>query len=225
MRSLFPPTKEETIFIIVRHGENESNIAKTYDGRTLNLSLTGKGYAQAEAVGKKLSNKITLIDYVITTSMCRTHQTAKEIIKAFSFDQPEFIVDNRFLERNVGKYEGGPMEVLDTIHNEDIRISSSELSFEEKMHFTHEEGIESYATIWKRVHESLQQNSLALKSKVVLVVTHCGTMRSIYWHLTQKLGFFVPRGNFIPDNGACLIVSAKNSDIDLLETDDIKFLA
>ena len=64
----------ETIFIIARHGENESNVAGTYDGRTLNLPLTEKGYGQGELAGKKLSNKFTHIDHVITTPMIRTHQ-------------------------------------------------------------------------------------------------------------------------------------------------------
>lgn len=224
-RDVYEPGNGEIIFIIVRHGENESNIARTYDGRTLNLPLTKKGYAQGESVGRKLSNKITHIDHVITTSMCRTHQTAKEILKAFSASQPAFTEDNRFLERYVGKYEGGSLETLESTNKEDKRVSSSlELSFEDKMKFKPEDEIESYASIWKRVHESLQQSSLKLNGKVVLAVTHSGTIRSIYWHLTQKLGFFVPYENFKPDNGAYMIVSVKDGDMTLLETDDIKII-
>lgn len=224
-REMYEPMDGETIFIIVRHGENESNIAKTYDGRTLNLPLTEKGYAQGEAVGKKLSSKVSHIDHVITTSMCRTQQTAKEILKAFPLSQPRLVEDNRFLERYVGKYEGGSLEALEPTNREDKRISSSpDHSFEYKMKFKPEEGIESYASIWKRAHEGLQQNSLNLKGKAVLVITHSGTIRSIYWHLTQKLGFFVPYENFKPDNGAFMIVSVKDSDISLLETDDIKIV-
>lgn len=221
----YDPVDGETIFIIARHGENESNIARTYDGRTLNLPLTRKGYEQGEAAGKKLSNKVTHIDHVITTSMCRTDQTAKEMLKAFPLSQPVVTVDNRFLERNVGKYEGGSLEALEPTNKEDKRVSSSpNLSFEDKMKFEPEDGIESYASIWKRVHEGLQQSSLELRGKVVLVVTHSGTIRSIYWHLTQKLGFFVPYKNFKPDNGAYMIVSVKNGDMTLLETADIKII-
>lgn len=224
-REMYNPENEETIFIIVRHGENESNIAKTYDGRTLNLPLTQKGYAQGEAVGKKLCKQVTHIDHVITTSMCRTYQTAKEILKAFSLCQPVFFEDNRFLERDVGKYEGGTLEALEATNKEDKRVSSSlEISFEDKMKFKPEDGIESYASIWNRVHAGLQQSSLQLNGKVVLAVTHSGTIRSIYWHLTQKLGFFVPYENFKPDNGAYMIVSVKDGDMTLLETDDFKII-
>ena len=224
-RAVYEPAVDETIFVIARHGENESNVAKTYDGRTLNLPLTPKGHEQGVKAGEKLSAKITRIDHVITTSMCRTHQTATEILKAFPQSQPEIRVDNRFLERYVGKFEGGPQKALEPTNKLDKQVSSSlELSFEEKMKFSPGEGIESYASIWQRAHEGLQQSGRELKGKVVLIVTHSGTMRSIYWHLTQKLGFFVPYVHFKPDNGAYMIISVKDREMTLLETEDIKIL-
>lgn len=225
-RDIYEPEAGETIFIIARHGENESNVARTFDGRTLNLPLTAKGHAQGEKAGKKLSNKVTHIDHVITTPMCRTHQTAMKMLEAFPESQPEFTKDSRLLERHVGKYEGGPLEALEPTNKEDKRISAApELSFEEKMRFSPEENeIETYASIWERAHESLQQNGSELKGKVVLAVTHSGTIRSIYWHLTQQLGFFVPYANFKPDNGAYMIVSVKDGEMTLLETDDINII-
>lgn len=226
-RDRYEPKDGETIFIIARHGENESNVAGTFDGRTLNLPLTAKGYAQGEKAGQKLKNKVTHIDHVITTPMCRTHQTATKILEAFPLSQPEFIVDNRLLERHVGKYEGGPLDALEPTNREDKRISAApELSFEEKMNFSPEVNeIESYASIWKRAHESLEQTGSKLKGKVVLAVTHSGTIRSIYWHLAHQLGFFVPYANFKPDNGAYMVVSVKDGEMTLLETDDIKIIS
>lgn len=219
-------TKEgETIFIIARHGENESNVAGTYDGRTLNMPLTEKGLAQGISIGQRLSEKVAHIDHVITTPMIRTHQTAMKIMEAFADDQPVFIEDARFLERFVGKYEGRPLKEYETINKTERKISSStDRSFEEKMKYVVEEGIESFAAVWARVYASLQQNSTELKNKVVLIVTHSGTMRSIYWHLTQELGFFVPYDNFKPDNGAYMIVSAKNGQYTLLDSDDIQII-
>lgn len=225
-RDIYEPLAGETIFVIARHGENQSNVDRTFDGRTLNLPLTVKGYAQGEKAGVKLSNKVTHIDHVITTPMCRTHQTAMKMLEAFPLSQPEFTVDSRFLERSVGKYEGGPLIALEPTNKEDKRVSASpELSFEEKMRFTPEENvIESYASIWERAHESLQQASSDLKGKVVLTVTHSGTIRSVYWHLAQQLGFFVPYANFKPDNGAYMIVSVKDGKMTLLETDEINII-
>lgn len=215
----------ETIFIIARHGENESNVAGTYDGRTLNLPLTPKGMAQGQSVGQKLSEKVSHIDHVIITPMIRTHQTAMKIMEAFPSNQPVFVEDDRFLERFVDKYEGRPLKDYEKINKTERKISSStELSFEEKMKYVVEEGIESFAAVWERVYASLQQNSAELKNKVVLIITHSGTMRSIFWHLTQELGFFVPYDNFKPDNGAYIIVSAKNGQYTLLDSDDIQII-
>lgn len=224
-RDVYEPEEGETIFIIARHGENESNVAKTYDGRTLNLPLTPKGHIQGEEAGRKISKKVAHVDHVITTSMCRTQQTAIEILKAFPLSQPGVNVDERFLERYMGKYEGGTQLAMEPSNKEDKRVSASlEFSFEYKMKFKPEEDLESYAEIWERVYEGMQENALELKNKVVLVVSHSSTIRSIYWHLTQKLGFFVPYENFRPENGAYMIVSVKDGDINLLETGDFQFI-
>lgn len=227
-RKIYEPEAGETILVIARHGENESNAAKppTYDGRTLNLPLTVKGLGQGEKAGQKLSNKVTHIDHVVTTTMCRTVQTANEMLKAFPGSLPEFTEDKGLLERNAGKYEGGLLKALEPTNKLDKSVSAStEKTFEEKMRFSPEEGeIESYASVWERAHESLQHYGSELKGKVVLAVTHSGTMRSIYWHLTQKLGFFVPYANFKPNNGAYMIVSVKNGEMTLLDTEDINII-
>ena len=120
-QEIYEPEDGETIIIIARHGENESNIARTYDGRTLNKPLTPKGHEQGENAG-------------------------------------------------------------------------------------------------------LQQRSSELKGKVVLVVTHSGTIRSIYWHLAHQLNFFVPYVHFKPKNGAYMIVSVKNGEMTLRETNDISII-
>lgn len=225
-RAVYEPEDGETIFIVARHGESDGNVQRIYDGRTSNLPLTAKGYSQGERAGKKIAGKVTHIDHVITTPMCRTHQTAIKILEAFPESQPEFSEDPRFFERDVGIYEGGPLKALEPTNKRDKEESASEeLSFEAKMRFSPEENvIESYAEVWERAHEGFQQSSTELKGKVVLIVTHSGTMRSIYWHLTQLLGFFVPYANFKPDNGAYMIISVKNGELTLLETDDINIL-
>jgi broad specificity phosphatase PhoE len=225
-QEIYEPVEGETIFIIARHGEAEANVTRAYDGRTLNLSLTEKGVKQGVEAGVKLKEKVLHIDHVITTSMCRTDQTAEEMLKAFPESQPSHSVDTRFLERYVGKYEGHALTELEFANKQDKKISTlPELTFEAKMRFSPEEGeIESYASIWERVHNGIQENGSALQGRVVLVVTHSGTMRSIFWHLTQKLGFFVPYANFKPDNGAFMIISVKDGEISLLETQKITIL-
>lgn len=216
----YEPAADETLFIITRHGENQSNVNNTYDGRTLNLPITLKGREQAQKAGVKLSGKITHIDHVITNSMSRTHDTAKEILMAFPESQPEFTQDERFLERNSGKYEGGPLTALVPNNKEDKRISASrDHSFEEKMKFSPEpDEIETYASVWARNFECIQETSSKLKGKVVLVVTHSGDMRADLWHLLHAAGGFVSYGNSKPGNCASIIASVKNGVITMHET-------
>lgn len=222
-RAVYEPEAGETIFIIARHGENESNVNRTYDGRTLNLPLTDKGHGQGRAAGQKLKERIRRVDAVITNSMFRTEQTAARMMEAFPESDPSCMEDDRLLERWVGPYEGGSLAAIDSSNKKDKACSADlGLTFEEKMRFVPEEGIESYADIWTRVHESLQEHSSNLEGRVALIVTHSGTMRSIYWHLAHQLSFFVPYANFKPDNGAYMVVSVKEGKISLLETNDIR---
>lgn len=228
----FYAPQNETYFVIMRHGENLSNVQKTLDGRTLNLPLTEKGFEQGRRLGGTLKHKISQFDLIITTSMQRTDQTAQAVLQAFDSIPPK-IVDDRYLERYVGKYEG----MFQTAYEENSRkekeaSASSTLTFQEKMEFVPEEGIESVSEVWKRASEALMQkslnlkdgSSLKLKGKVVGVVTHSGTIRAIYWYLTQKLGFFIPYANFKPDNGAYLILSRNKEELKLLETGDIRII-
>lgn len=230
---IYEPEEGETIFIIARHGENESNVLRKYDGRELNKPLTEKGFTQGQKAGKKLSNRVNHIDHVVFNRMQRTYQTAVEMLKAFPESQREWTEDEGFLERYVGRFEGRELIELEPTNKQDKEVSASGIPFVDKMMFSPDENdetippdekIESYAAIWKRAHQSLQQTAAEQKGKIVLVVTHSGTIRSIYWHLTHELGFFVPYENFKPDNGAYMVVSAKEGKLTLLETDDINII-
>lgn len=230
-RDVYEPVDGETIFVIARHGENESNVARTLDGRTLNLPLTFKGYQQGEKAGQKLSQKVTHIDHVIVNDMQRTRQTAEKMLEAFPESRPAYTNSANFLERFLGQYEGKTIKEYEPINLVEKALSKdASVSFEDKMRFTPnpdapiEYRIESYATIWNRVLSGLQKNSLQHQGKIVLIVSHSGTLRSIYWHLAKQLGFFVPYENFKPDNGAYMIISAKNGKFSLLETNDVKII-
>jgi broad specificity phosphatase PhoE len=220
------PEASEVVFVFIRHGENLSNIQRTYDGRTLNLPLTDKGKVQGQNAGKALSARIDRIDHVITNAMCRTKETAEQALTAFSSSAPTHSETSGFMERWVGHFEGELLSEFESTQKKDKETSANpDLSFEAKMEFSPIPGeVEAYGEIWRRVCITVEKTAAELKGRVVLAVTHSGTMRSIYWHLTKELGIFVPYDNFKPNNGAFMIVSVKEGKMTLMETHDIEIV-
>lgn len=222
----YKPKADETIFVFIRHGENLSNVNRTYDGRTLNLPLTGKGHDQGRETGKFLATRVDHIDNVIVNAMVRTQETAERVLESFPESSPEFSLTSGFMERYAGRFEGDLLKNIEFTNSQDKKTSADPtLSFEEKMNFSPMPGeMESYGEIWRRVYHTLQNTASELKGRVVVAVTHSGIMRSIFWHLMQELNVFVPYENFKPNNGASIYVSVKNGNITLLETYDFEFI-
>lgn len=222
----YKPKEDETILIFVRHGQNESNVERKFGGRTIDTPLTLLGYEQSGKTGEKLKAKVSRIDHVITSTMCRTSQTARKILELFSSSvEPKFAADLRLEERNAGEYEGKSLDLYAEVNVHDKKTSASTtLTFKEKMEFSPGQGVESYASVWNRAQECLYATCIELKGKVVLSVADSGVFRSIYWHLSQQLGFFTPYDNFKPDNGSYMIISVKTASITLLETDGVKII-
>lgn len=225
-RDIYEPDADETILIFVRHGQNLSNVAQLFGGSTLDWPLTPLGKDQSLDAGVKISKKVKRIDHIITPTMGRTHETAREILKAFPNSNPEHVQDARLEERDVGIYEGLPLTEIKHLNVKDRKRSSSKThSFENKMKYTpHKKEIESYAEVWERAHQCLQETCVKFKGKVVLTVLDSGTFRAIYWHLTQKLGFLVPYDNSKPENGSFGIITVKNSEMTLHETEGVRII-
>ncbi|MEA2088686.1 MAG: histidine phosphatase family protein [Patescibacteria group bacterium] len=85
---------------IIRHGETDFNKNKKYLGR-INISLNSAGIAQAKKLVEKTSN--LNFDVIYCSSLKRTIETAKFIKSKYNC---EIIIDDHFIERSVGIYEG-----------------------------------------------------------------------------------------------------------------------
>src|SRR5262245_33902504 len=70
-------------FIIVRHGQSQSNAILSVDGRTLDTELSEKGQEQADQTGQLLNQHVAAIAAVYSSPMKRALQTAQGIEKAF----------------------------------------------------------------------------------------------------------------------------------------------
>jgi broad specificity phosphatase PhoE len=72
------PLGQITKVILVRHGESEANVAKTYNDDGLS-PLSAKGLKQAE----ELASNIDHVDVILSSPFLRTQQTAKPLAEKF----------------------------------------------------------------------------------------------------------------------------------------------
>ena len=154
---------------VVRHGETESGKNKII--ADIKEPLNTNGIQQAKNIGKELCE--LNIDVVYYSPIERAEHT----LKLFNLnDKIPTIVDERLKERNMGIYENIPFKNLDW----DIFWNyNSDLKYPE---------LETMKSVYERVKEFIDE--IKLQNKNVLLVTHGGISRAIYWYF-----------NGIPKNG------------------------
>ncbi len=95
-------------FYIFRHGECPFNLSGHIQGQRFNGSLTEHGKRQALMVGLALQDK--QIDVIVSSPMRRAVQTAQ---LARHFIPAPILIDNRFIEVNMGIIEGMHISVAE----------------------------------------------------------------------------------------------------------------
>lgn len=148
---------------VVRHGKTESGKNKII--ADIKEPLNTNGIQQAKNIGKELCE--LNIDVVYYSPIERAEHT----LKLFNLnDKIPTIVDERLKERNMGIYENVKFDALDW---EKFWGYDSEQSYSE---------LESMKSVYKRVSNFLEELKLKEKNKKVLLVTHGGVARAIYWY-------------------------------------------
>jgi broad specificity phosphatase PhoE len=94
----------EPTFLQIRHGETQWNVERRYQGQ-LDSPLTGRGIAQAEAIGRRLAELRELTSApVVASPLGRARHTA-EIICA-KLNRTAFDTDDRLREITLGSWDG-----------------------------------------------------------------------------------------------------------------------
>ena len=91
-----------------RHGETEANVAKRFQGRTIDTPLTTQGRAQAVAIGTMLTREardVSALAYV-ASPLQRARTTMKIIRQTIGLPPDNFATDERLLEINLGAWDG-----------------------------------------------------------------------------------------------------------------------
>jgi isoleucyl-tRNA synthetase len=157
-------------YVLMRHGEAESNIKDIINSHDLNLyGLTEKGIAQVKESAEKLKNDGVVmgasvsrpVTKIYSSDFRRTKESAKIIAEALGLDESKIIYDARLRECDGGELEGGSWsERLSQFKTEEDRI------------FMKPSGGESVAEVKRRVAECLYEIDSANKDENILVVAH-----------------------------------------------------
>ena len=162
--------KPQANIYLIRHGQTDDNVNKIVAGSLTDTPLNEEGKKQAAAAGETIRN--AKIDYIISSDMTRTRQTA-EIIQSIAGG--EIILDNELRERSYGVLEGttfgSPAEKKDT-------------KYVYGYHGKPENG-ESYKDVEDRVYNTFANHFNALEGKNVVFVTHGGSIRTLLRRLNN----------------------------------------
>lgn len=155
-------------FLVVRHGEAESNVLKILSSNPKTKHhLTETGLEQAKVVGEKLkdSNLLTKdskkVDVIYCSPFLRTKETAEIIADQIGYPKDKIIYDERLHEIFVGEMDGK----LD---------SEYQALFKEKVEkFTKApKGGETYTVVKNRMTEFLYDIDQKQEGKNILIVSH-----------------------------------------------------
>ncbi len=156
---------------VIRHGE--TNMGKNNIIATEDEPLNEAGIIQAIKVGKEI-RKLN-----INKVYCSPIQRAKDTLKLFELNTNiPVIIENRIKERSMGKYE---------------KVSFEDLKWDEFWNYNSDKlypELETMKSVYERISEFLNELKSRNSNDNILVVTHGGISRAIYWYF-----------NGIPENG------------------------
>lgn len=152
---------------LVRHGETEENLKKTYYG-DIDCRLTEVGREQ----GKKLQKYLSDVSFnkVFCSEKLRAKETLKEIYKG------DYVIDRRLNERSFGIFEGKTYKELQNNFKDEYALWNKDW-----INYSIEAG-ESFHDFYKRVSSFMEDLSLE-RLDTVLISTHGGVIRAIYTYI------------------------------------------
>jgi len=156
--------------ILVRHGETESNINKTYCGWT-DISLNERGIEQARCAAGKLES--SNIDGIFSSPLKRTLETAQIINNNFKLD---IVCSDDIKERNFGCWDNLTYQQIFKDYPEELKL------WEQDWLNYCMNGGESALHAHRRV-AGFADRLVEECSGSILIVTHLGSIRSIISHM------------------------------------------
>ena len=192
--------KSGSKYIVMRHGEAESNVKRIVSSKIDGSSaygLTSNGRMLVEETGKKLKNNE--IDIIITSPFVRTKETAEIVAGVIGFDTKKIIVDERIKEIDTGVFDGRSID----------EYRGHFVSMAEK--FTKRpEGGENLLDVKRRVMLFLEDLEKEYSGKTILIVTH---EYPIWMLMTGIEGAGISRGVEIKDGKEDFVATGEVKEI------------
>lgn len=173
----------------IRHGLTYANVEGIYNG-TLDEDINEIGVTQA-IQAKELMKDINY-DIIYCSPMLRAKHTC-EIINDKNIT---VIYDDRLRERTLGNLDGKNL----------VNEGFSKKSFFDYNYKSDDEKFEDLPTLFKRVHNFLDEIIKENENKNILIIAHGGILRAIYFYFNE-----------IPENGDLSIYVPKNCEINTYE--------
>ena len=167
---------------VVRHGETMENANNCLVGR-INSPLTEKGKEQAKQVSNYFKNK--KIDLIVSSPLDRCKETAQII----SNNLP-IIYSDKLLGRDHGEFTGKPR---DSINFDEYWNYKKNIQYEKA---------ESVKDLYNRVATLIDDLKEKYKDKNIIIVTHSGIMRVLYYYFKG-----------IPDDGVLSEITIRNCEV------------
>lgn len=148
---------------VVRHGETNENIGHIMQGN-MDTVLNENGRNQARLAKQEIKDKG--IDFIIASPKARTKETAMII----SDGKIPILYDERLKSRNHGEFEGISRLDMDLKTYWNININKQY------------EKAESVGQLYHRVSALMDMIKRFYPNKTILLVTHSGVCRMIYYY-------------------------------------------
>lgn len=166
---------------VIRHGQTEKN--KNHIIADIEEDINETGIRQAITISKELNKKD--IDLII----CSPSKRTKHTLELLNLDSNiKVIYDDRLIERDMGIYENSKFEDLDW---------NLFWNYYDKKY----KKLESMKDVYDRISNLLDELKEKYKDKNILLITHGGCFRAIYWYIKG-----IPDSGNVPhDLGNCEI--------------------
>ncbi len=167
---------------VVRHGETMENANNCLVGR-INSSLTIKGREQAKQVSNYFKDK--KIDLIVSSPLDRCKETAQILS-----DNIPIIYSDKLLGRDHGEFTGKPRN---SINFDEYWNYNKNIQYEKA---------ESVKDLYNRVATLIEELKEKYKDKNIIIVTHSGIMRVLYYYFKG-----------IPDDGILSEITIRNCEV------------
>lgn len=152
----------------MRHGQAENNVSRILVGRHIEAHLTEQGRQQVEDAARQL--KSVEIDKVYVSPVIRAVETAQIVCKALGMN---YEIDERLYEIELGKLVGMNYEEVTTKYG-DLFLRFYSESDPVLANF----GVETFASVKKRVRNLLDEILQKYEDSNILMVTHLDPIKA-----------------------------------------------